>query len=443
MKKVKRTLNTLRLGAFPLAYGLTGAFIGGTLNRVMIADLNIPASFVGLVFALPLLVSPARMWLGYRSDAYPIFGRRRESYMLIGALIMGLAVYFASSLSTQSVNGGAFIYGGLLAAFILYGLGRNLSHNSFQALLADVFKGDARPRAVTGYEVVTLLGLVAGAGGLGQALQAYDPGRLVMVAVGVAAAALLLTLIAVPGQEPRGEQIEKATSTARSSDFRTAVTEYIWKDRQARLFFGLVFFTFVGTLAQDVLLEPYGALVLGMSVGETTRLTAFWGLGVMGSMLLSGVVLIKWLGHMRILRIGIALSIFVFAGLILVGLLGNPGIFRGLVFFMGLGTGLAGAGMLTGVINFTTEIRAGLLMGVWGMANMTGHAFGSLMGGGVVDFITRVVGGQAFVAYAAVFAIEVVMLIVAYSFTIQFDLGEARARKEAQQHLDQAVSAAI
>jgi BCD family chlorophyll transporter-like MFS transporter len=278
--------------------------------------------------------------------------------------------------------------------------------------------------------VVTLLGLVAGAGALGQALESYDPQRLVMVAIGVAAIAFLLTLLAAPGQEPRTDTTLQATAAARSSDFRTAVREYVWKDRQARLFFALVFFTFVGTLAQDVLLEPYGALVLGMSVGETTRLTAFWGLGVMGAMLLSGVVLIKWLGHMRILRIGILVSIVVFIGLIVSGLLGNPGVFRLLVFFMGLGTGLAGAGMLTGVINFTTEIRAGLLMGLWGMANMTGHAFGSLMGGGIVDLIIRVMGGQAFFAYASVFAIEIAMLVVAYGLTIQFDLAESRVQQE-------------
>ena len=443
MKRIGRILNYIRLGAFPLGYGLTGAFIGGTLNRVMIADLAIPASFVGLVFAVPLMVSPVRMWLGYRSDAFPIFGRRRESYMLIGALIMGFGVFFASSFSVRTAGADWLIYMGLLLAFSLYGLGRNLSHNTFQALLADVFKGDQRPRAVTGYEVVTLLGLVAGAGALGQALESYDPQRLVMVATGVGAAALLLTLLAAPGQEPRTAQTEKATATARTSDFRTAVREFIWKDQQARIFFALVFFTFVGTLAQDVLLEPYGALVLGMSVGDTTRLTMFWGLGVMGAMLLSGVILIKWLGHMRILRIGIALSILVFLGLIITGLLGNPNAFRGIVFLMGLGTGLAGAGMLTGVINFTTEIRAGLLMGLWGMANMTGHAFGSLMGGGVVDLITGIFGGQPFLAYATVFGIEIIMLIVAYALTIRFDLAQAKAQIEAQKHLGQAVSATM
>ena len=72
-----------------------------------------------------------------------------------------------------------------------------------------------------------------------------------------------------------------------------------------------------------------------------------------------------------------------------------------------MGTGLAGAGMLTGVINFTTAIRAGMLLGVWGMANMVGHALGSLMGGGVVDIMLSLTSGNALLAYSTVFALEI------------------------------------
>ena len=46
MKTVVRILNNIRLAFFPIAYGLSGALIGGTLNRVMIADLGLPASLL-------------------------------------------------------------------------------------------------------------------------------------------------------------------------------------------------------------------------------------------------------------------------------------------------------------------------------------------------------------------------------------------------------------
>lgn len=432
METLKRIINIIRLGAFPIAYGLTGALVSGTLNRVMIADLGLPASLVGFFFAIPLLVSPARTWLGYRSDAYPIFKRRREPYMLLGAIALVIGLILTTIITVRIASLTALLVIGVLLSFVLYGFGRNLAHNSFQALISDTFKGSQRSRAVTGYEVVTLLGLVAGAGGLGQALETYDPGRLVAVSLGVSAIVVVLTMLAAIGQENVDQVVEEAAETARRTPFGKAMRELVLPDPQVRLFFILVLLTFIGTLAQDVLLEPYGALVLDMPVGATTRLTAFWGLGVMASMLLSGMVLINWLGYMRVLRIGLISSIVVFAGVILSGAIGNPGLFRILVLFMGLGTGLAGAGMLTGVINFTTAIRAGMLLGVWGMANMVGHALGSLMGGGVVDIMLGLTSGNALLAYSTVFALEIGFLIAAVALSVRFDPKRSLAQKEAE-----------
>lgn len=432
MDIVKRIINIIRLGAFPIAYGLTGALVSGTLNRVMIADIGLPASLVGFFFAIPLLVSPARSWLGYRSDAYPIFRRRREPYMLLGAIALTGGLILVTVITVRIASLTVLLVIGVLLSFILYGFGRNLAHNSFQALISDNFKGPQRSRAVTGYEVVTLLGLVAGAGGLGQALETYEPERLVAVSLGVSAIVVVLTLLAAIGQEKVDQIVEEATETARRTPFGKAMRELVLPDPQVRLFFVLVLLTFIGTLAQDVLLEPYGALVLDMPVGDTTRLTAFWGLGVMASMLLSGMVLINWLGYMRVLRIGLISSIFVFAGVILSGAAGNPGLFRLLVLFMGLGTGLAGAGMLTGVINFTTAIRAGMLLGVWGMANMVGHALGSLMGGGVVDIMLGLSAGNALLAYSTVFALEIGFLIAAVVLSVRFDPQSSLAQQEAE-----------
>lgn len=434
MKTAIRILNNIRLAFFPIAYGLSGALIGGTLNRIMIAELGLPATLVALFFTIPLLISPVRVWLGYRSDGFPIMGRRREPYIVLGAALIGLGVIAATSIPIKTADSAALLVVGGFVAFLIYGLGRNLGQTTFQALLSDRFEGDQRPRAITLYEVATLLGLVMGAGGLGSALETYDPARLIQVSIGVAIVILILATFAALGQEPHSETVEVAAEKARVMPFGQVLREFVLADPQVRLFFTLVFFTFVGTLAQDVLLEPYGALVLGMEVGETTRLTAFWGVGVMISMLLSGTILIKWLGYMKVMRLGIISSAFVFIGVIVSGAMGNPDLFRSLVFVMGLGTGLAGAGMLTGVITFTTVIRAGMLLGVWGVANMVGHAFGSLMGGAVVD-IVRTLTGNAFAAYATVFSIEVIFLLVALYLSTRLSMDDSKAYAEEHQEI--------
>lgn len=424
-----RILNLIRLALFPLSYGLVGALMGSTLNRVMIADIGYSALWVGLFFALPDLVAPVRVWLGYRSDGYPIAGRRREPYIVLGALVVGAGVVLVTWLATRAEVSSAALLAAIAFMFVVYGTGRNLAHNSWQALLSDKFEGQARSRAITAFEVVTVFGLIMGAGIIGQLLGDYSAAQLLSVAVALAVVGFVLALVAVLGQEPRTPKAQLSATHAREKPFRQTLREIVLADPQVRLFFALVIFAFVGTLAQDVFLEPYGGLVLGMDVGQTTQLTVFWGLGLMVSMLLSGWLLIRWLGHMTVLRAGLVLSILVFAGIILAGRSGNVGLFRVLVLVMGLATGMAGAGMLTIVINFTSLLRAGLLLGVWGVANQLGRATGSLMGGSVVAAVEGLTG-SSFTAYATVFALEIGMLLVALILSFRLDVAASRAKAE-------------
>lgn len=143
---------------------------------------------------------------------------------------------------------------------------------------------------------------------------------------------------------------------------------------------------------------------------------------------------------MRLMRTGIVLSIAVFIGLIVVGMMGNAGAFRSLVFVMGIGTGLAGAGMLSSVISFATPIRAGMLLGVFGVANMVGHAFGNLMGGTIVD-VMRFATGSALVAYSTLFGMEAVVLIVALYLTTRLDMNASQASVEERDLVSVAASA--
>ncbi len=427
---VTRVLNVLRLSLFALGYGMTGALMGGTLNRVMIAELGFAATLVGLFFAAPLVDAPLRIWLGHRSDAYPILGRRREPYVVAGSLLAGLGVVLAVRFALGG-PGSLMRNAAILLAFVVYGFGRNLSHNTFQALLADTFSGPSRARAMTGYEVSTIVGLVIGATVLGRSLGEFDPRRLQDICLAAVALAFVLAVVSVAGQERPSAATAAAAARAREAGFGDIIRTVVVGDRQIRLIFAVVFLTMVGTLAQDILLEPFGGLVLGMSVGQTTALTGFWGIGVMTAMLLSGNLLIPRLGALTVLRGGLLATMAVFAGVIASGAARDPGLFRGAVLVMGLGTGVAGAGLLTLIISSTTAVRAGLLLGVWGFANLLGRSFGGLMGGAVVDAIQRVAGGSALAAYSAVFAMEGAMLAAAFALSFRVDFAHSRAGGEA------------
>lgn len=413
----KRRAQVLRLAGFPLGLGLTLVLVSGTLNRVLIVELDMPASLVGVLYALTLLVAPARMWLGYVSDGYPIWGKRREPYILLGAIVAGIAILAAVLIATNSRAAGIVIAAALVPAFLAYALGSTLASNTFEALVADTFSGDQRPRAVTGFKIAMFAGIMGGALVLGRLLDPFDTGRFVTVVAGAMAAFVALAVVAVTRQEPAHPAIDRASRQATAAGFMPVLRAEVWSNPHARRFFVLVVLSVLGTLAQDVLLEPYGALVLDMSVAQTTRLTAIWGSGTILAMLAAGGWLIRRYGHLRMLRVGLALNMGVFGGILATGAAGQVPLFLALVFALGIGTGLSMAGLLTAVIEFTTFTRAGLLMGVWGMAAEFGQALGGVLGGVVVDVMGGLTG-DALVAYGAVFLTEAILLGVAYRLSL-------------------------
>ncbi|HIE55275.1 MAG TPA: MFS transporter [Chromatiaceae bacterium] len=413
--------HSFRLAGFPMGLGLTSVLVGGALNRVMIAEFGLPASLVGLLFAVPLLVSPARAWLGYRSDAFPIGGLRREPYIMMGWFVAALGVIGATTF-TLNKNRATAVY--ILAAFfsfVLYGLGKNLASNTFEALLADKFEGDQRPRAVTFFKFAMFVGIMGGAIGLGRLLEPFSVEKLRQIVLSVAGLGVFLAIIASVRQEPRTQAVTDAVEEASAISFWDTFKRVIWQSRQARLFFIFIMLTTVGTLAQDVLLEPYGALALGMSVASTTRLTALWGGGTILSMAVAGSWLIKQIGYVRTMQMGLLLSVGVFIGIVTAGAIGSVVLFQVLVFVLGLGTGLAAAGSLTAVIEFTTLTHAGFFMGVWGIAHELGQAIGSLLGGGMVDGIRLLVSDNPIVTYGTVFMTEAVLLVLGLTVLARID----------------------
>lgn len=425
---INRPLQLIRLAGLPLSLTLLSILAGSLINRVMVVELGLPVILAGLFLAVPLLVSPVRIWLGHLSDAYPIGGRRREPYLILGALLSGSGVALSVALVVGTPAllsvGSALILLGLL----LYGVGRNLTGNTFQALLTDRFAaGVPRARAANLYEVVKISGLVIGAGLLSLALQPYSEERLVLVVALVAALSVLLSVIGAVGQEPRTALLREATARARDTAFWHSFRRLVWDDPQARLFFAVILLTVLGTQMQDVLMEPYAGLVLGMDVAATTQLTMFWGIGALAAILLSGLALIPWLGLARLYRLGIGLLLPLFALVVLAGVIGSPLLLQLVVVALGLSSGLAAASLLAQAMELTNARSAGLLLGVWGLGFQLGRALANLIGAGIVDLMNLLTGHMALLAYGTAFGVECGLLIAALLAFRRLHMRSARA----------------
>ena len=85
----------LRLSLFQVSVGMALVLLNGTLNRVMIVELGVPAWLVSLMVALPLVFAPLRALVGFRSDNHrSALGWKRVPYIWMGTLLQfgGLAI---------------------------------------------------------------------------------------------------------------------------------------------------------------------------------------------------------------------------------------------------------------------------------------------------------------------------------------------------------------
>ena len=57
--------------------------LAGTLNRVMIVELLVPASLVAVMIAIPVLIAPMRTFYGHKSDTYKSLLGGKE-YLICG-----------------------------------------------------------------------------------------------------------------------------------------------------------------------------------------------------------------------------------------------------------------------------------------------------------------------------------------------------------------------
>lgn len=400
----------LRMALFQLGFGLISVLVLGVLNRVMFAELGLPAMLIGFLLAIPSLVSPVRLWLGYLSDSHPILGHRRLPYILGGTVMAAVGV-FGGTLGILSISrsfGRAVL--ATVVAFLVYGMGKNAMATAFQALIADVFDEQQRPQATTILQAAFICGIICGSVGLGRLVDPYSPDRLIVVVAGVGLLAIVLAVFGCVRVEPTGQAVEAISRRVSEIPFGPTL-KLTFGNPQVRLFFFFVGAILLATLSQDIFLEPYGATLFRMSVGQTTRLNMYWGTGTLGAMVLCGLYMVNRFGRKRMAGIGLVIVALAFAGLIIAGVAAQQGLFIGLVFLLGIGSGISASGALTLMVDFTTPELAGLLMGTWTIAHQLAEVVGNILGGVLVDGVFAL-SGSYLAAFGTVFGLEIVAAMV-------------------------------
>ncbi len=406
----------LRLSLFQVSVGMALVLLVGTLNRVMIVEMNVPASLVAIMVALPILFAPLRALIGFRSDHHRSeLGWRRVPYIWMGTLLQfgGLAIMpFALLVLARagaSADAPAWIgHGAAAIAFLLVGAGLHTVQTTGLALATDLAPREDHPKVVGFMYSMLLVGTIGSAFIFGEALSEYSPGRLVQVIQACAVTTLVLNVVAIWKQEARSRDRKPRPRRDDDPSFLTAWQALKGRDRAVRRLAALALGTMAFTM-EDVLLEPYGGEILGMSVSSTTYLTATLALGGLIGFAWASRVLGRGGDPWRMAAAGALVGLPAFAAVIASAPLAAPSLFVVGTFLIGLGGGLFGHGTLTSTMQMAPPEQAGLALGAWGAVQATAGGLAMGLGGILRDVIASLWGSLA--GYEAVYVIELLMLL--------------------------------
>lgn len=422
----------LRLSLFQVTVGMAIVLLNGTLNRIMIVELHAPASLVALLVSLPLLFAPFRALLGHKSDHHrSALGWRRVPYLWFGTLLQfgGLSIMpFALILMSGDTNGPAWIAeAGAALAFLLIGAGMHTVQTAGLALATDLAPENKRPRVVCLLYVMLLLGMVVSSLIFGVLLTDYQPIKLIKVLQGGAMLTLALNGVALWKQEARQDPKHRETVRPAFSDSwktwrsQAGVTRSLYAVGLGASAFSM----------QDILLEPYGAEVLGLSVSATTTLTALTALGTLAAFAFAARRLARREDPWRLAAQGAVVGVFAFALVMLSAAFDSPLMFRMGAMTIGFGGGLFSLGSLSAFMQLKSGSASGLALGAWGAVQATSAGIAVAFGAGLKDLMVAWGHDGSFgpllqssaAAYGVVYQLEIILL-----FAVLISIGPLVAR---------------
>ncbi|MGY2773813.1 BCD family MFS transporter [Thermostichus sp. OS-CIW-24] len=432
-----------RLGLFQMGLGMMSLLTLGVLNRVMIDPelLAIPATVVGGSLAMHQLVSPARVWFGQLSDAKPLLGTHRSGYVRLGSVLFALCIFLAVQVvwglgqSFANIGWSPATYGWIALAalmFALYGLCLSACSTPFAALLVDVSDEHNRSQLVGIVWSMLMVGIAGGAIGSAVLLRGLDAenlqstiNRLFII---IPAVVILLGVIATWGVEERYSRYGSRSTLVGREDQITLGTaiKVLTASRQTVIFFGFLALMTMGLFIQQPVLEPYGGEVFGMTVSQSTQLNAFWSLGILAGIVVTGFFIVPKLGKQTTTRLGCLLVALSFGLTIASGFTGEPRLLQLCMILFGLASGITTNGAISLMLDLTAAETAGTFIGAWGLAQAMSQALSTLIGGALLDLGRLLFPTSSVLAYATVFGVEAAVMLLAVYLLGRVSVAEFR-----------------
>jgi BCD family chlorophyll transporter-like MFS transporter len=422
----------LRLSLFQVTTGIALVLLVGTLNRVLIVELGVPASLVGVMIALPVVFAPFRALIGFRSDTHrSALGWRRVPFIWKGSLWQfgGFAImpFALLVLAGKGESASAPLWIGQSSAalaFLLVGIGVHTVQTAGLALATDLTPSESHPRVVGLMYMMLLLGMMFSALIFGWALADFSPGRLIQVIQATAVTILGLNVVAMWKQEGR----QRGRDTIDPGEDPTFQESWAALQHGGQFVRRLVVVG-IGTLAfgmADILLEPFGGQVLNLTVSATTKLTALFALGGLTGFAVASRVLGRDVDAHRVAQVGAAIGVPAFILVVLAEPLGITELFLVGNFLIGFGGALFSHGTLTAAMNLAPDDQAGLSLGAWGAVQATAAGLAVALSSTIRDVVTFSFGSGPGVAgvdgmatgYVAVYALEILILLVTIVVTV-------------------------
>ncbi|WP_010218354.1 BCD family MFS transporter [Sphingomonas sp. PAMC 26621] len=415
----------LRLSLFQVSVGMAAVLLTGTLNRVMIVELGMASWAVGAMVSLPLVFAPLRALIGFKSDHHQsLLGWKRVPYLWFGTLLQfgGFALLPFALLVMTGRGEGPAIVGQIGAglAFLMVGAGMHTTQTAGLALATDLAPAETRPRVVALLYVMLLLGMMVSAIVIGRLLEHFSPTHLVQIVQGAAVLTVVLNVTALWKQESRQRGGTAVPETR--ARFGEIWAIFIARPRTMRLLVA----TGLGAAAfamQDVLLEPYGGQILGLSVGATTSLTALWAVGMLSGFALAARTLGKGAEPHRLAGFGGVAGIAAFLCVIFAAPLHATALLAIGATIIGFGGGLFSVGTLTAAMAIADreelDGRTGLALGAWGAVQATSAGVAIAIGAVLRDVTSAAAVAHdlgptlanAATGYGAVYVLEIVLLL--------------------------------